>query len=214
MQHSKLSLSKKSILLLSVALLSAGASADGFAQSAETFSNINNALVSIRLTFNVSTGFENAIGDLDKTPVTLNLSGNDVSRVFDALVAQRPTYAWSLRDGFYDVYPKMKAKSFSQLEVANYAVADATLVEAVVAIDKLPMVQRWLTRRHMRRADLISGERLMQPRLAPVQPQRMRSLTLKNVPVCTILNQIYSNFGIAHWSVWHEGQDITMFFSP
>jgi hypothetical protein len=215
MRPSNLPLRKRSFLRLSVALLSLQAPVQGVAQSAQTFSNINFALQAIRQSFYVSTGFENAIGDLDKTPVTLDLSGNDVARVFDALVAQRPSYGWSLKDGFYDVYPKMRAQSFSQLSVANYAVRDATLREAVDAIDKLPKVQRWLTHRHSRRGDLIAGSRLMPPRGAPVepQPQRRRSLALKNVQVRTILNQIYSNFGETHWAIWHERQDIMMFFS-
>jgi hypothetical protein len=198
-----------------VALLSLQTPILGWTQPAQTFENIGLALQAIRQTFNVSTGFENAIGDLDKSPVMLDLSGNDVARVFDALVAQRRTYVWRLNDGFYDVYPKMNADNFSHLRVASYVVTDATLREAVDAIDKIPKVQRWLTHRHTKRADLIGGSRLMPPRGAPVepQPQRRRSLALKNVEVRTILNQIYNNFGETHWAIWHERQDITMFFS-
>jgi hypothetical protein len=215
MGHSKSPLGQKCILPLLVALLSPQTPIWGWTQPAQTFENIGLALQAIRLTFTVSTGFENAIGDLDKTPVMLDLSGNDVARVLDALVAQRRTYVWRLNDGFYDVYPKMKGQSFSQLSVANYAVKDATLREAVDAIDKLPKVQRWLTHRHTRRGDLIGGSRLMPPRGAPLEPQsqRRQSLALKNVQVRTILNQIYSSFGETHWVIWHERQDFMMFFS-
>jgi hypothetical protein len=214
MPHSKSPLGQKCILPLLVALLSLQTPIWGWTQPAQTFENIGLALQAIRQTFYVSTGFENAIGDLDKTPVTLDLSGNDLARVFDALVAQRPSYVWSLKDGFYDVYPKMKAQSFSQLSVASYAVKDATLREAVEAIDKLPKVRRWLTHRHVRRADLIGGSRLMPPRGAVYTPppQRRLSLALKNVQVRTILNQVYSKFGETDWTIWHERQDITMFF--
>jgi len=196
-------------------LFSPKARADSMAQSAQTFSNISDALEAVRQNFHVSTGFENAIGDLDKTPVTLTLSGNNVAPVFDALTVQRPSYAWSLEDGFYDVYPKMKAQTFSQISVARYTAKDATLREAVEAIDKLPSAQRWLAHRHLRRADLIGGSRLMPPRGDSVQPdlQRRPSLDLKKVQVRTILNQVYRKFGETHWTIWHERQDITMFFA-
>lgn len=161
----------------------------------------------------MSTGFENVTGDLDKTPVTLDLSGNDVAHVFDALVAQRPAYVWNLRDEFYDVYPKMKGDSFSQFSVASYVVTDATLREAIRSIDKLPDVQKWLSRRHTSRTDLIGGSRLMPPRRTPDQPQRRISLDLKNVPVRSVLNQVYRNFGETQWTIWHEGKRIWMFFS-
>lgn len=207
-------LQTNAVLVLLVALLSLRAPLHGEAQSAQTFPDISHALEGIRQTFHVSTGFENAVGDLDKTPVTLDLSANDVARVLNTLIAQRCAYGWRLEDGFYDVYPKLKADSFSQVEVANFGVTDASLIEAVEAIDKLPKLQQWLTHRHMRRGDLIGGSILMQPRGAPAPPRKRQSLALKNVLVRTILNQVFSDFGETHWVVWHEGQDISIFFSP
>ena len=209
---SKLRIWVKSVLPFVIALLSLQTPVCCWARSSQTFSSIGLALQGIRQAFFVSTGFENETGDLDKTPIALDLSGNDVPWVFDALVAQRPSYVWSLKDGFYDVYPKKKADSFAQLTVANYSVKDATLIEAVLAIDKLPEVQEWLAHRHVTRADLIGGSRLMTPGV-PVQPQRM-SFTLEKVPVRSILNQIYRNFGQTEWTIWREGQRISMFFSP
>jgi hypothetical protein len=211
-EMSKLRTCLERVLPFLIVLLSLLAPICGWAQSSRRFSSISLALEGIRQTFFVPTGFENATGDLDKTPVTLDLSSNDVSRVLDALVAQRPSYVWSLRDGFYDVYPKLKFDSFAQLTVANYAVKEVTLIEAVHAIDKLPEVQKWLERRHATRADLIGGSRLMTPGV-PFQPQRM-SFAFKNLPVRSILNGLYRNFGQTQWTVWHEGQHISMFFSP
>jgi hypothetical protein len=208
MRHSNAHLRGKSILLLLVALLSLQAPINGMGQSAETFSNIDFALQAIRQTFYVSTGFETAAGDLDKTPVAFDVSVNNVARVFDALVAQRPNYVWSLKDGFYDVYPKIKAQSFTQQKVANYEVRDATLREAVDAIDKLPKIQRWLAHRRKKRVDLMNVTRI-----GPPPPQKRRSLALKNVQVRTVLNQVYSSFGETQWTIWHQGQDIGMSFS-
>ena len=187
-----------------------------WAQSSRTFSSLGLALEAIRQTFSVPTGFENVPGDLDKTPVTLDLSAGNVAHVFDALVAQRQAYAWNLRDGVYDIFPKKKDESFGQLTVPNYIVADATLREALGAIDQTPQVQQWLSRHHERRADLITGRGLMPPRGAPPQPDtRPRvSLSLKNALVRTILNETYGNLGGTHWVIWHQKQDISIFISP
>jgi hypothetical protein len=211
MQTSISLITKKSVFL-SLAALFLYTRAGAEPRPTETFPNINSALEAIRETLQVSTGFENAIGDLDKTPVALDLSGNRVALVFDALIAQRPAYAWVLKNGFYDVYPKMRAGSFSQLTVTDYVAKDATLMEAVDAIDKLPRVQRWLNRRHMSRGNLIAESVLMPPG-GHGPPRRRQSFELKNVPVRTILNQVYGSFGETHWNIWHEGRNITMFFS-
>jgi hypothetical protein len=87
---SKFRLRRGGIPLQCAVLLSLQGPIHGAAQSAETFSNIDFALRAIRQTFNASTGFEPALGDLDKSPVSLDASGDSVTRVFDALVAQRP----------------------------------------------------------------------------------------------------------------------------
>jgi hypothetical protein len=84
---------KSSTLLVLVILLSLQLPSPGVSQSVETFSDISHALEAIRQNFHVFTGFENAIGDLDKTPVSPDLSTKDVARVFDAFIAQRTAYA-------------------------------------------------------------------------------------------------------------------------
>ena len=197
-----------SILVLFVILVSLGVPIHGMAQSAEKFPNMDFALLAIRQSFNVSTGLELAVGDMDKTPIALGLTGKSVTRVFDALVRQRPNYVWSLKDGFYDVYPKTKARSFSQVNVADYVVRDATLKEAVDAIEKLPEIEWWLANNHKRRQNLINVSRT-----GPPPPPERRSLTLQNVTVRTILNLIYGSFGETQWTIWNQGQDIGMSFS-
>jgi len=201
----------KRVLTSLIALLILQVPACGWARSPQKFSSIGLALEGIRQTFFISTGFENATGDLDKTPVALDLSRKNVASVFDALVSQRPSYAWRLEDGFYDVYPKTEADSFSHLSVTTYVVTDATLIGAVHAIDELPEVQKWLLRRRVSRGDLIFGSRLLTPGV-PYQPQR-RSFTLMNVSVRSILNHIYSDFDQTQWTVWREGQRISMLLS-
>jgi hypothetical protein len=207
--------SLKSALPLLLMLSSLQKPACSWAQSSQTFASIGLALQGIRETFSVSTGFENVTGDLDKAPVTIDLSGNNVARVFDSLVAQRPAYLWMLKDGVYDLYPKNKDISFVRLSVASYVVTDATFIEAMEAIDKSPNIQKWLSRHNTRRANLITGRGLMQPRGVPPPDRRPRvSLALKSVQVLTILNEAYSKLGGTHWVVWHEAQDVSIFFSP
>jgi hypothetical protein len=208
MRLSKSVFRTRRILVLFVMLMSLRAPIHGMAQTAEAFSDIDSALQAIRQTFHVSTGFETAVGDVDKAPIMLDLSGNSVARVFDSLVKQRPNYVWSLRDSFYDVHPTMKAQSFSQVSVANYLVRDATLKEAVDAIEKLPEIKRWLAHHHQRRQNLISVTRA-----GPPPPQERRSLALKDIQVRSILNQVYGSFGETQWAIWHQGQDIGMSFS-
>ncbi len=195
----------ESVLYLALIL---AAPTRAIAQTTETYSNMDFALSAVRRTFNVSTGLELSVGDRDKTPIVLDLSGNSVARVFDSLVKQRPKYRWVLNDGFYDVYPKAKAQSFSQVRVASYVVTDASLREAVDHIDKLPEVERWLANHHKRRQDLIGGSRL-----GPAPPEEKRSVNLQDVTVRTVLNRVYRSFDQKQWTIWNQGQDIGMSFS-
>ena len=177
------------------------------AQSAQTYSSIGLALQAIRQNFNVSTGIEHPVGDADESPVTLDLSGNDVSRVFDNLVAQRPTYVWSLKDGVYDVYPRMKGESLSQLTVGNYVLSDTTFQEAKEAIVNLKEVRKWLSQRRAT-ANWPDAASVFLPgpggpflRSEPVR----RSLALNKVPLRTVLNQLMTRFGGMQWNIWHQG---------
>jgi hypothetical protein len=198
----------RSILFLIITLPILAPPIHGIKRSAETFPNMDSALFSIRQTFNVSTGLELAIGDMDRGALRIDLYGNNVARVFDSLVKQRPGYRWRLEDGVYDVYPKAKAHTFSQVKVADYVVRDVTLREAVDEIEKLPEVKQWLATNRMRRQNLITATGLGVP-----PPLQRRSLALQDVTVRTILNRIYRSFDKTEWTIWNQGQDIGMSFS-
>jgi hypothetical protein len=179
------------------------------AQSSQTFSGIGRALDAIRQTYSVCSGFKNVKSDSDKTPVILDLSGGDVARVFDALVAQRTAYAWSLNNGFYNVYPKLKNDSISQMKVANYTLTNATHIEAVIAVEKLPEIQKWSSRQHVSMGSFTAGSRLSTPGI-PSQPHR-ESFVLKDTSIRSVLNQVYRSFGETQWTIWHDGQRVTLF---
>jgi hypothetical protein len=199
---------QKSILPFLVALSSWAVSVRA-AQSPQTFSDIGHVLDAIGQTYAVSTGFENLRGDLDKTPVALNLSGGDVASAFDSLVAQRTAYAWSLKDGSYDVYPKLNSDSVSRMKVANGALTNATVIEAVSAIHKLPEVQEWVSSHRVSIGVLIGESRMMTPGV-PFKAHT-ESFALKETSILSILNQVYRSVGKTQWTIWHEGQRITMF---
>jgi len=210
---------KKGILPLLGALLSLQAPIYGVPQSAKTYSSIGLALQAIRQTFNVSTGIEHPIGDADESAVTLDLAGKDVSRVFDDLVAQRPAYVWNFKDGVYNVYPKMKVDSLSQLTVRNYVLTDATLEEAKEALVNLTEVKKWLSQRRAT-ANWPGAVSVLGPgpggpfrRLEPVKT----SLALNKVPFRMVLNQLTSRFGGMQWNIWHQGRNgqfIHIYISP
>src|ERR1700674_2286043 len=123
--------------------------ASAVAQTTQTFTDISIGLDALRRTYHISTGFE--VASADTTPFTLDLSGKDVARVFDALIVRNPNYVWTLRDGVYDLYPGRQDGSFSQLSIANFLLANATPEQAQEALFNLPEVKNWLLRHRARR---------------------------------------------------------------
>jgi hypothetical protein len=93
--------------------------------------------------------------------------------------------------------------------VANFALTNATLMEAVSAIHKLPEVQRWVSSHRVSIGTLIGGSRMMTPGV-PFKAHT-ESFALKDTSILSVLNQVYRSFGKTRWTMWHEGQRITMF---
>jgi hypothetical protein len=183
----------------------------GHAQSVHSYQNINIAMQAIRQAHGVLTGLEiPATDEANKKPVTFDPSGRDIARVFDSVVARRPAYSWSLNDGVYDVYPKQQGESLSRLNVAAFVLTDSTLDEAQAALFNLPEVKEWLTAHHAARGGGGAGHSGLGPGPAGPFPQPKRvSLTVTNVRLYTILNQLISKFGRTQWIIGHvpvEGQ--------
>src|ERR1700737_673738 len=119
----------------------------GLAQSSQSFPNVDVALQAIREVYGVSVGFENGLDDPGNgSPVTLDLSGEDVTGVFNALIRQRPGYVWNMQDGVYDLYPSREAESLSQLTIANFVVTDSELQPTKAAVFNQPEERKWLSR--------------------------------------------------------------------
>jgi len=176
------------ILLGTLALITLQCHASCHGTSAQTFSKIYPAVEAIRASCSVPIGFDEAESDPDNAAITLDLNGNDVARVFDKLVVQRSGYKWSMEDGVYDLYPKAKPERLSGLIIKTFVLEEATHTEALVALDTLPEVRKWHSRRHEYGGVLISqaGHPQTEPRI---------SLVLKNVPVRTILNKLSLSLG-------------------
>jgi len=176
--------------------------AGALAQSTHSLPNITIALGSIRQTYHILTGFEMA--DADDAPLTLDLSDKDVARTFDSIAAQRPAYAWNFQDGVYDLYPQRQAEALSQLTVANLTLTNATLEEAQDALFSLPEVRGWLSQhRATRTRRAIAGSGLAAGPGGPFpQPKRI-SLSLSNVQLRTILNQMTTKFDRPQWIISH-----------
>ena len=182
----------------------------GHAQSVHSYQNINIAIQAIRQAHDVLTGLEiPATDEANKNPVTFDPSGQDIARVFDSVVARRPAYSWSLKDGVYDVYPKQQGESLSQLNVAAFVLTDSTLDEAQAVLFNLPEVKGWLAAHHAARGGGGEYSGLGPGPAGPFpQPKRV-SLTVTNVRLYTILNQLISRFGRTQWIIDHvpgEGQ--------
>jgi hypothetical protein len=191
------------VLLALTCLTSVMAQRDGLAQFQQSFPNVDIALKTVRQVYSVSTGFESDSADVDGVPVTLDLSGQDVGAVFDALARQRSVYVWSAQDGVYDLYPSSQAESLLRVSVAHFSVADATYREVQSALFNLPEVRDWLSQHHAARNGLINSTAAMPPRDAPHAEPKKISLTLSNVQLRSILNQVISKFDVNQWFIAH-----------
>jgi hypothetical protein len=187
-----------SIILLSVfALINLARLDPDQAQSTQKFSTLNLALQDIRQTYGVSTGFEAAGADRDQTPITIELSNPTVGNVFDSIILQKPNYTWIYQEGVYDIYPKNQAECLSGLQISSYSVAAATPQEASDAITRLPEVQSWLAQNHLTRNEIKSTTGW--PKMQTI------SLTLNNIPLRTLLNQLARKAGDESWNAFRWG---------
>jgi hypothetical protein len=171
----------------------------------QRFSSTGKALEAISGRFSVPIGYESATDDRDDRAVELDLSIGDLGSVFRRLVEQRRGYAWKFEDGFYDVYPKSKNQSLCRVVVPQFRATNVTLAAAVEQMRRLPQVQEWLSRLGTSSSMLIGGSRL--------GPPPRKSFALVNASVCSILNNVYSAFGVRQWRMWREGGRV-MLFAP
>jgi hypothetical protein len=199
---------KMSAFLLAMFLVS-----PAWAQQPQPITNTNMALQSVRQTYHVWTGLEiPAADEANSSPLIFDPSSPealDMFRIFDrttgmafvfrALVAQRPVYTWNFQDGVYDVYPK--ADSLSELQIASVVLTNVTALEAADRISQLPEVTNWLARHRAVNDGMINLSETSSG-TTPVEPQRI-SLTLTNLPLRSVLNQVIAKFGRDQWMIGH-----------
>jgi len=175
------------------------------AQSEQSFQNINIAVQAIRQTHDILTGLEiPATDEANKSPVILDPSGKDLTHVFDLVTARRPAYTWNLQDGVYDVYPRQQAESLSQLNVSVFVLTNNTLDEAQAALFDLPEVKAWLSAHRAARGGGGAEHSGLGPGPAGPFPEPKRvSLSLANVKLYNVLNQLITKFSRAQWIIGH-----------
>ncbi|HEV2224273.1 MAG TPA: hypothetical protein VGR84_14850 [Candidatus Acidoferrales bacterium] len=166
---------------------------------AETFAGLAPAVRAIGTRYNVHIGLEYASGYED-SPVTLNLSARKAEIVLNQLVAQNPQYAWSTMDGVFDVRPVSQSDSVLDIEVARFLLARASREQASKAIGEIPVVKAWLASHNVVRRELQAG--------ALQRDSKVRiSLTLTDVTLRTILNELIVKFGSVDWVVVRYGDE-------
>lgn len=174
---------------------------------AETFAGLAPAVRAIGTRYNIHIGLEYASGYED-SPVTLDLSARKAEAVLNQLVAQKPQYAWSTMGNVFDVHPVSSSDSVLDIQVARFALSRASREQASKAIDEIPVVKAWLTGHNVVRRQLQAG--------ALQRDSKVRiSLTLTDVTLCMILNQLIVKFGRVDWVVVRygdEGQFLGIYF--
>jgi hypothetical protein len=175
--------------------------ANSLSPSAQTLPSVTIALGNVREIYHIPIGFE--IADADRDPVILDLSDKDVGHIFDSIVVQRPGYIWNLQDGVYDIFPRQRSESLSELTIANFVLINATLEEVQESLFNLPEVKNWFSLHHARRNEARGGSILGPGPGGPFPEPTRVSITLSNVQLRTILNQVIGKFDRAQWTIGH-----------
>jgi len=115
----------------------------------------------------------------------------------DALVAQRPAYAWRLGDGVYNLYPRRRSQNLSELRVQSFVVKELNLEEASKAISKVPEFQKWLSGHRLTRREFQVGPSW--------KPRLKVSLELKELSLREVLNEMVKRFGVNQWVIVRYG---------
>jgi len=167
--------------------------------TAQTFSTMSAAVDAIATQYQVRVGLELATNDPDRLPISLDLSGTIVAPALDSLVTQKPDYTWKVTDGVYNIYPKLAKDSVLNLHILTFSVTNATAREVSSAIGALPEVKEWMLRHGVKRREIETGSRWREsdPRV---------TLSLKNVPLRSILNHVLKERKAKEWIVLRYGE--------
>lgn len=106
---------------------------------------------------------------------------------------------WALQDGVYDLRQGGGASVLDQ-RISSFSIANASPAEASEAIGRLPEFRRWLADNGVTRRDLETGKMS----LAGVSGPKV-SLSVSNVTLRTILNQLARQLPSKQWSAARYG---------
>jgi len=184
------------LLLISTVIPALRGQNDG--RNGQTFSKIDLAVQAIREAYSIRTGTETAADDADIQPINLDLGGKDIPEVFRHLVSQRRAYSWVLENGVYDLYPAANGQGLSEITVHAFILKDASRLDASQELSKLPELQKWLSDHHASRKEIINESTYRN------KDQRV-SLSLSDMPLRTVLNELIGSFGDTQWAISHYG---------
>ncbi len=167
-------------------------------QAPRTFPSEREALAALKTRYGLALGIEASAKNPDppQGPITLHLPPGDAAKAFDELVAQLPNCVWELRDGVYDLHPKDATASILDERILSFSVVGASPAEASDAITRLPEVQRWLALRGVTRREIETGAMSLAAKSAG-----KATLSLRNVSLRTVLNNLAKQFPSQQWSV-------------
>jgi hypothetical protein len=150
----------------------------------------------------VPIGFEATPQESDK--INVMIEQGTVRDVLDQIVQADSRYEWTEADGVINVSPRVNRSPILETVVRRFSVGQVNRVDAISAIFELPEVK--VAQMDVKRRDFGS---------LPVKPYNsvpQFSLTLRNVTVRTILNEIMKAGGDNYWVFFRYG-DHNEYFS-
>jgi hypothetical protein len=162
----------------------------------QKFQNLGDAVSGIQFLFvtKIPIGLETFPPKASETDIVLDLNHKTVAEILDNLISQRPDYTWTQADGFYDIFPRAKEESLSQVTIRTFSLTEASPRAASDRINDIAEVQAWLTSRGLTRTTLTSG--VPWPRSThPI------TFTLTNVPFRSVMNRLANEVGDTRWDI-------------
>jgi hypothetical protein len=156
-------------------------------------------LRTLSATSRVPIGIETIPSDSGST-VSIQIVDGTVRQVLDQIVKADPRYRWEVREGVINLLPNERNDSLLDVTIVHFNFQDMDAEDVPAAILALPEVQA-----HLSAMRIVASKGVMYE--GPVRKLPVFSITLSNVTVKEILNEIlrrrYSNF----WKVEINGHE-------
>jgi hypothetical protein len=168
--------------------------------TAETFTNLREALDKVAIRYQIRVGLEYAPQDKDLQPISLDLSEKSVDTVLNQLASQKTDYVWAFADNVYDIFPKSNSDSILDVHIREFEIKALSSTEALSAVGEIPEIKRWLASHSVSRRELYVcvGS-------CGVHSEKLVTLFLKGITFRTLLNTLVREFGTSDWMICRYG---------